>query len=319
MLRRRCFVMSLLLSVGCAPRSADRATLTDALAPLPDARPATGPDGMGGMVSSPPDARDSAAPRDTAIDRLPPDRPVDRAPDTSPPPADGPVPSPSDAGEPGDAAGEAPGPVTVLLVVGNPAMLSPSDTRVRTLLEARDLAIRIVDDNAAADASGAALVVLAGSCASDTLAGKYRDVPVPLLNLEPAVQDSLGMTAGAAADLGEQEAASTLSVVMNMHPMAAGLTGSFGVVSTASSFGWGRPPAGAQRVVTIQGMANRVAVYGYTAGAMMVGLTAPARRVGFFAADDSARYLGPNGVRLFNAAIDWALTQDPPGPSASDR
>ena len=53
-------------------------------------------------------------------------------------------------------------------------------------------------------------------------------------------------------------------------------------------------------------MAQRVAVFGYARGAMMAMGMAPARRVGFFASDDSARYLGPNGIRLFNAAIDWA-------------
>jgi hypothetical protein len=305
MLLRRS-IPGLIVFLACAPQSADRATLTDALDPLPlpsDAR-TTAVDAPG---TAPVDARpDTALPRDTAVDRAI-DRPADRAPDTTPPP-------PPDASlEPdtSDAAGEAGASQTALLVLGNPAMPSPSDTRLRMLLEARGFMVKPADDNAAADVTGVGLVVLSGSCASATLAAKYREVAVPVLNLEPAVQDDMGMTAGTDADLGEQEDASGISIVMANHPMAAGLTGNNGVVSTASSFGWGRPAPAAQRVATIQGMAQRVAVFGYAKGAMMTMGMAPARRVGFFASDDSARYLGPNGVRLFNAALDWLLTPDP--------
>ena len=321
MLLRRFFCV-LVLSLGCAPQSADRATLTDALDPpgATDARTSTagvgGFAGMGGAGGvgggSPVDAREAPPPPDVPPDR-PIDRPLDRAPDTTPPqPPPPPDAAPTDDAAAGDASGEGLPASTVLMVVGDPAMPSPSDTRLRALLEERGTPVRIVDDSAAPEISDVAIVVLTGSCASATLAMKYRTVPVPVLNLEPAVQDDLGLTAATDADLGEQEMSSGLTVAMAMHPIAAGLTGNPGVVSTASSFGWGRPAAAAQRIALIQGMANRVAIYAYAKGAMMVGLVAPARRVGFFAADGSARYLGPNGVRLFNAALDWALTPEAP-------
>jgi hypothetical protein len=306
LLRRTIIGLSLLL--GCAPpQSVDRATLTDALEPLPrptDARTATS-DGSGSIDPRPPDARLDTA-RDTAIDR-PQDRASERTPDSSPPPDA----SRTDDGGGDGGGGEAGAGLTALMIVGNPNMLSASDTRVRTLLEMRNLAVTLGDDNAMPpDLAGFSLIVLSGSCASATLANKYRDAARPLLNLEPAVQDDMGMTPGTDADLGEQEMSSGLSITMANHPMAAGLTGNIGVVSMASSFGWGRPAAAAQRVATLQGMAQRVAVFAYAKGAMMANLVAPARRVGFFASDDSARYLGPNGVALFNAALTWLLTPD---------
>jgi hypothetical protein len=307
MLLRR-FIPGLIVLLGCAPpQSVDRATLTDALDPLPlptDARITN----LDAGPTSTDVRRDTGPPPDTAIDR-PVDRAIDRPADTMPPPP--PPPDAARAPDVGDAAGEAPSEQVVLLVVGNPGMLSPSDTRVRTLLEARSFAVRIADDNAAVDVTGARLVVLAGSCASATLLAKYRDVPLPLLNLEPSVQDDMGMTAGTDADFGEQEGSGNLSVVMANHPLAAGLTGNPGVVSMESSFGWGRPAAAAQRVATLQGMAQRAAIYGYLKGAMMAAGVAAARRVGFFASDDAARFLGPNGVALFNAAITWLLLPDP--------
>ena len=70
---------------------------------------------------------------------------------------------------------------------------------------------------------------------------------------------------------------------------------------------WGLPAATAERVAVLQGMVNRVAIFGYRRGTAMVSGQAPARRVGFFAANAAAANLTDNGVRLFAAAIDWAI------------
>jgi hypothetical protein len=59
-------------------------------------------------------------------------------------------------------------------------------------------------------------------------------------------------------------------------------------------------------------MPNRVAIYSYEKGAMMVGGTpAPARRVGIFVHVGVADRLTPAGWQLFDAAIDWALAPPP--------
>jgi hypothetical protein len=314
MLLRR--FLPVLCLLGCAPQSADRATLTDAFDPRPaDARASAaevGEGGMGGLggnggVGGVVDARpEAAAPRDT----LPPDRMPDRLPDRTP---DVTTPLPPDGGMTGDAgdaaAGEAGAGGAVVMVVGNPAMLSMGDTRLRTLLLDRGFQLRVADDNAVPDVAGAMLVVITGSCASATLTNKYRDVPLPVVSMEAAAFDDMGWTAGTENDFGETMS-SGISIVMANHPMAAGLSGNIGVVSMAATFGWGRPSPAAQRVATLQGMADRATIFGYTRGAMTVSGQAMARRVGFFASDSAAPFLGPNGVALFNAALDWALLPD---------
>jgi hypothetical protein len=318
MLLRRFFPVLWLLS--CAPQSADRATLTDAFDPRsPDARASGaevggnggnggdggmgGAGGLGGIVDARPEA---SSPRDTLPSDRMPDRPADRMPDAPLPPIDGGM--PADAG---DAAPDAGPPGPVMLVVGDPAMLSMGDTRIRGLLTGRGLTVRLVDDNAMAVVTGGvSLVVIAGSCASATVAAKYRDVPVPVMSMELAAFDDMGWTGPTMDDFGEIMSGS-VSIVMPDHPMAAGLTGTIGVVSTPANFGWGRPSPAAQRVATLQGMGDRATIFGYTRGAMTVSGQAVARRVGFFASDASAPFLGPNGVALFNAAVSWALTPDP--------
>jgi hypothetical protein len=292
----RPLLTSLLLLLACSPQSADRATLSDdaAFRPAPDGAAVDAP-GIAGA-----DARIGL---DARLDRAPP--PDTRAPDRSPPPDAAVVTMPPDARPPADAAPDTALSQTALLVVGVPGDLSMGDTRLRTALATKGFTVRIVDDNAAVNVTGIRLVLLSGSCASETLGTKYRDVPVPLVSTEAAVYDTMGMTAGAAA-LG-QTMGGTVTILMPAHPMAAGLQGNVGVVGEQSNLGWGRPAAGAERVASIQGMADNIAIFGYPKGAMMVTGPATDRRVGFFATDDAAPNLGGNGLRLLGAAIDWAL------------
>ena len=296
--------VSLLLAftIGCAPsQPVDRATLTDAFVePRPvDARSNTvgtggsaGIDGTGGVGGAILDA----SVRDRAPDRAP-DRNPDRGPEAAPP---------SDAPDVSDAAGEAPPPLTALLVVGNPAMLAASDTRIRTVLATKNLTVLLADDNAMPNVTGVQLVVISGSCASDTLNGKYKDIPLPILSMESADFDRMGMTPTAEADFGEA-GGNQLAIALGDHPLAAGLTGNVAVVTMSTNLAFGRPGPGAQRVATLQGMADRAAIFVYPTGAMMPMGTAVAPRIGFFASNDAAARLNDNGVRLFAAAIDFAL------------
>jgi hypothetical protein len=63
----------------------------------------------------------------------------------------------------------------------------------------------------------------------------------------------------------------------------------------------------AVRVATVPGQMNQAAIFAYPQGAMMVATTAPAKRVGWFASDSMAGMLTPDGLRLFDAAVAWAV------------
>jgi len=95
--------------------------------------------------------------------------------------------------------------------------------------------------------------------------------------------------------------------VLPTHQMAAGMTGPTLVVDQPATLTWGRPAPTAERVATFQGLADRAAIFGYPRSTMMTTGRAPARRVGFFAADLAAARLTSNGVRLLAAAVSWAL------------
>ncbi len=299
------FLTLLTLAMACAPpQSVDRATLTDAsLEPRPgDARPNTagtggsaGNGGAGGNIDAPVDL-----PRDLAGPDRAPDRSPDRAPDAAPPPDTLPPPDVS------DAVVEAPAIGTALLVVGDPAMPSGADNRIRAALVAKNFVVKLADDNAQPDVTDVRLVVLSGSSASATLNGRYRDVPVPVISMESADFDRMGMTAAAAADFGET-AGTQVSITDPMHPIAAGLMGNVVVVTASSTLAWGRPGPGAQKVATMPNAADHATIFAYPTGAMMVMGTAIAPRVGFFASDDAGGRMNLNALKLLGAAIDWAL------------
>ncbi|MEK6334026.1 MAG: hypothetical protein AABM67_03695, partial [Acidobacteriota bacterium] len=78
------------------------------------------------------------------------------------------------------------------------------------------------------------------------------------------------------------------------------------VVSSAKTFDWGKPNANAISVATVVADTAKTTIFAYESGAVMPGLTAPARRVGLFLYDDTAASFTANGTALLDAAIKWA-------------
>ena len=308
--RNTCLVglVSAIVAVGCGPPyAADRAKGA-ALAGGTGGGPGgeggeTG--GMGGMARPDGSAgtggmlpRDAASdppplPPDLAIDvSLPPDLAADKAPDISP-----------DVG----GAGK-----TVLLVMGyttpKDAALRPSDTKLKMRLEGRGFMVKVGDDDDpdASKAAGTDLVIITDTVGNQ-VAAKYTMVQVPLICADQGLFDDLKLTGNAGGD--HATANVTQIVITNMtHALAAGIMGSVTVAGGAEAATWGNPAAAAIKVATIPNQANQVAIFGYDKGAMMNGLAAPAKRVGFFATEGMADSMNDNGWKLFDAAVDWAVT-----------
>jgi hypothetical protein len=292
---------------ACAPsQSVDRAAFV--------AEAGSGSDGGGPAsdAAGPPDAPlppdggpgvDVMAAGDLpAEDALLPDLPpaVDQAP-------------PPDAPLPPDAAPDVMVAVSqALLVVGDPAAPTSGDTRLRLFIETRGFVVTMVDDSSPASmATDKGLVVIASTVTAATVGTKFRDLAVPVLSLEAAIYDDMGMTGPTSMTDYQEVPGSSVVILLPGHPLAASMTGTVRVVSAGAMdprMNWGRPATGAERVARFDGMASdHLAIFGYTAGAMMVGRVAPARRVGFFAADEAAQRMNDDGLRMLGAAIDWAM------------
>ena len=208
---------------------------------------------------------------------------------------------------------------SALLVVGSPT-LSAGDTVLRNRLQTLGYTVTAVDDDVASSgsAAGMALIVVSESVETGTGIGTvFTNVAVPLITGESGIYAPLKMTGATLnTDYGTVAAQTQVTIVDATHPLAAGLSGTVTVVTSADLLDFGVPSAAANKVATLVGQPGKFSIFGYETGAAMVGMNAPARRVAWFAEDVVATKLTASGLALFDAAVAWAkggTTGVPPG------
>jgi hypothetical protein len=244
----------------------------------------------------PPDLRsvapvtDAAAPEDTDT-TVTPDLPAVQPPDAAPD-------LPADRGPPG----------TALLVVGE-TTLAPGDKQLKASLMRLGFAVVARDGQAAVanDAIGRSLVVISGSAWSDDVGAKFRDVPVPVVVFDCAVFGPMKLTGTKEGTDFDSVDDQRLMIVDDTHPLAGGLSGLVTVASAPLQISWGLPSSSAIKVATVVNQPNHFTVFGYTEGSAMVGMTAPARRVGAFVRFPDQTSYAESGLLLFEAAALWSI------------
>ncbi len=232
-----------------------------------------------------------------------------------------------------------------LLVVGAPDPAQPSDDdTVRRHLEAMGFAVtEVTDHDPDTRAAGEDLVVISSTVDPHVLRNAYREVPVPVLTWSAPSYPHLGMT----GPLRHRD----FDIIEPTQHFAESFTDLYGYCVNATNpiaraaglpaqmFGtlylqplescWGRPGPAAEVVAIFEGNPDKAAVFTYEKGATMFGLAAPARRVGFYLGRDDFHLLtaayGPAasdpdertwyvGLKLFDAAVRWAISPPPAAP-----
>jgi len=195
---------------------------------------------------------------------------------------------------------------SALFVVGNPAVLTANDTLLRDRLVAQGWQVTVADDgDPDTAAAGKQLVLISDSAGSTALGTKYRTVNVPVVVWEYAVFDDLALTGTVQdTDFGKLPIDDQVVIAAGGHPLTGGLTGTVAVRSANESMTWGKPAATATVAATHPQDPTKATVFGYDTGATMVGLTAPARRVGLFLYGSTT--ITTSGLNLFDAAVNWA-------------
>lgn len=206
-----------------------------------------------------------------------------------------------------------------ILFVGSTAPLEARDEPLRIYLFAlgNEVTVRSAAAVQAADAAGKDLIIISESVESVQVNTKLRDVTVPIVTWEGWLQDDFKMTGPTTnVDYGENLRQQSIRIVNPDHPLAAGFTG---VVTTVTNdrnkFQWGRPNGNATIVAVDVANGQNATIYAYEAGAAMVGLTAPARRI--FIHNATGPNLSTAGWRLFDSAVTWAVGCSSPHPTAT--
>jgi uncharacterized repeat protein (TIGR01451 family) len=193
-----------------------------------------------------------------------------------------------------------------LFVVGN-TTLSSVDTAIKTRLQnlGLNVVVKLATAAVTADATGKRIVVISDSVTPANVTTKFKTVTVPVVTLDPQLFDDMGMTTTATTNFGTTATQKNVTITNATHPMAAGLSGTVQVTSATTTFGWGVVNANAAKIATLTTDVTKATSFGYDINAVMPGLTAPRRRVGFFYTSSSSG-LTVNGGLLFDNAIKWA-------------
>jgi hypothetical protein len=212
-----------------------------------------------------------------------------------------------------DGPPEAPMARRALMVVGDPAALTLGDVRLQAMIEVRGYQVTVVDDAAQPNTSAVQLIVVSSTSVSNTVAATYRNTPVPVVNLEASIMDDMKMTGPTKTEDYDEEDDTRIAILANQtsHPLAAGLSGTVTIVRNepvgCCGVNWGRPAGSAVRIAVQPGFNQRTTIFAYEQGAVMAdGVVAPARRVGFFAAETACQFLNDDGQRLMQEALKWA-------------
>jgi hypothetical protein len=211
------------------------------------------------------------------------------------------------------ASGEAGAPTrscngNVLFVVG-PDPLTRGDSAILDRLRGLGFVVSIISatDVTTQSAEDVDLAFISRSVRSPEVNPSFRDLPTPLFVTEHALYSSLGMTGDQPEDSGVDTLSVTdLTIVDATHPLAAGLSGIVTVLEPGKGqYGFGVPGPSAVVVANLVDETRGAAIFAYDEGTDMVGLVAPARRIGWFLDIQAATRFTPEGWTLFDAAVAW--------------
>jgi hypothetical protein len=197
---------------------------------------------------------------------------------------------------------------TALFIVGN-TTLSASDSAVKNDLNYY-YTVTVLDDSAAADTSKD-LIVISASVDPALVGTQYKAATKGVVIMKPELFDDMAMTAAGA--FGTTTSQTQVKINTSSHQMAGGFsTGALvTVLNPARTVGWGIPASGAVKVaLTADGNTSHATTFGYESGTAMSGITAPARRVGYYLT--AADAFTTDGWKLFDYAMDWADGNVPP-------
>ncbi|HUA99924.1 MAG TPA: hypothetical protein VMA34_16440 [Terracidiphilus sp.] len=168
-------------------------------------------------------------------------------------------------------------------------------------------------------AEGEDAVIISATCSKYKLSNKYVDAPIPVLLLEGLYADTMRMTGrDRYVDYGEHGEPNEsidppeayLKIVGAWHPMAAGLPpGPVQVLKEPGMMKWAIPEPSAVAIASLPGEAEQKAIFDYEKGAAMYGgFIAPGRREIFPLDNEAFDDLTPQGLALFDAAVEWLVS-----------
>ena len=197
------------------------------------------------------------------------------------------------------------------LLVTSSTTLNSGDTQLKSKLEGLGYTVTVKDNTkvTASDATGKDVILISPSVDSSKLGTKLRDVATPVVTSKESLFDDMKLTGTTSGTDFSKITAQTSIMVNSSHPIASGFLSILPtwIFSSSSEVAWGRPSSSATTIATVSSDSSKSALFAYDKGTTMIGLTAPARRVGFYN-NQSITTHSTWGWQLFESAITWATS-----------
>jgi hypothetical protein len=165
-----------------------------------------------------------------------------------------------------------------------------------------------------ADTVGKNLIIISSSIQSGDMAAyasaSLRTLALPLIDYESALYDELFLGASGTNPV----SLTSLTIALPAHPLAAGLTGTPTVYGTAGTMSAGVPGTlGPDATVVATLPSGEPAIFAYLAGNRLSdsATLATARRIGFYFNETGVPGANADGLKLFDAAVGYALIPEP--------
>src|SRR5262249_7343028 len=154
--------------------------------------------------------------------------------------------------------------------VVNSLTLTAGDSALKTRLQSLNYTVtsRTAASATASDANGKTVVVITNTCVPADIGTKFRDVATGVLVLRREAFTNMNMASTHGQTTGTQV---PITSVGQTHPLGDGLSGTVAVTTASVGLLWATPPATAVVAATIPNQSGQATVFGYEAGATMVG------------------------------------------------
>ncbi|NQT27363.1 glycoside hydrolase family 9 protein [candidate division KSB1 bacterium] len=198
---------------------------------------------------------------------------------------------------------------SVLLVVGSPE-LNSGDYTVRNILIQNDYHVTIQDDadTVAFHVDDKDVILISSTVASvGNIRSQLININVPLISWEISLFDDYGWTGRKRDTDNGMTSGTSIDIVNDSHPIAAGLSGTVQVTAQEEDLHWGVPNENGVIVATLEGNPDNATIFTYETGDLMYkDMIAKARRIGFCFSDESSTSFTEKGWQFFLQAVMWA-------------
>ncbi len=196
-----------------------------------------------------------------------------------------------------------------LFIVADAANPNAAEVNIIARLENMGFSVTTLGMNETSDAAaeGMSLVLISATVSSGTVAANMpglKDLPIPVINWEPALYDDLGFQATGTGEFNT----TTIEIIKADHPLAGGLPeGPVEISYSEKGVSYGTPEGDPIIIAVNPNDPSQIVHFGYEKDAPMAVGNAPARRVGTFLLNNVADDMTDDGWALFDSSVVWAM------------